>query len=221
MKRRVLLLLGAASMSAASVVGTSAITATPAAAQTFNPGASIGYVIGLFGCVFNGIAAPATVGDCLRANLRGLLGSLGLPAGFPSGNAGAAGPTAPGSNAPSLKLPTNVSGFLRTLPPALQTNPVADAVAPAAPIRQLVPAPVLNTGLSTSAPSVTERIKSSLPKVPTPAEISLFNISDNAPVDNSGAPISGADVLQLIALGAVGAAGVTAVTRRRMAAVRS
>lgn len=216
MKRRVFLLLGATTMTVASVAGISGITATPAAAQTA-PTTGIGYVIGLFTCFTD----PLNLGSCIRQNLRGLLGSLfGLPPTAPNSTAApSATPVAPGSNAPTLNLPANITGFLRTLPPALQTAPVAPVETAVAPVNQLIPTPVLNRGLTSSAPSLptAASLRSSLPKLPTATEIRLLNIADNSADTDAGSPINASDVLMLVGLGAA-AAAVTAASRRRAAA---
>ena len=221
MKRRVFVLLGAATMTLVSVAGISGVTAPPAAAQTAPPTEGLGYVINLVGCV-----TSTNIGLCIRTNLRGLINSLfsflpASPPTIPMSNATpSAAPSTPGTNAPTLNLPAQITGFLRQLPPALQTTPVAPAAAPVAPLNQLIPAPVVNRGLTTSAPRLpgASSIRSSLPKVPTAADIKLFSISDNAPVASSGSPVSGGDMMAMIGLGAVGAAAVTAATRRRAAA---
>lgn len=209
MKQRVLLLIGATSLVLASVAGMTAITAPPAAAAT-TPG---GYVLNLADCVTN---PQGPILGCLVQNLRGLLLSLRLPTfpnptvSAPAASTPTAGPALPGTNAPTLQLPSNVTKVIDSLPAQLHTAPVADATAPIAKLRQLVP---------TVKPKATSSsVKTALPKLPTPANVRLVNIADTETPSNSGSPVSSTDVLMLMGLGLAGAAGVTAVTRRRAAA---
>jgi hypothetical protein len=202
MKRRILLLAAASTMSITSLVGFTAATTAPAAAAT-NPFTAIGYIIQ---CI-----TPQHLindfGQCLVNAIENLVASLGLPVFPTSANANAKTapklPTLPGSNAPSLNLPTNVTSMLKTLPPALQTTPVASQPTVNAPIRNLVP--------SLSAPRAGV---ASLPKLPTITPINFLNVADTkAP---SSSPVSANDILVLASLGLLGASGVV-VRRRAMA----
>jgi hypothetical protein len=202
MKRRILLLAAASTMSITSLVGFTAATTAPAAAAP-NPFVAIGYIIQ---CI-----TPQHLlndfGQCLVNAIEDLVANLGLPV-FPTSASTKANiapklPTAPGSNAPALNLPANITSMLKTLPPALQTTPVASQPTVNAPIRNLVPSLITpRAGLA------------SLPKLPTITPIDFLNVSDTkAP---SSSPVSSSDILVLASLGLLGASGVV-VRRRAMA----
>ncbi len=208
-------------MTITTTVGVGLVSATPAAAQTSPPPTGgLGYVIDLVGCVT--APDPATcvrqsVQNIVQAILRLLPFNLPTPASTPTGNA--VTPSAPQVNAPTLNLPSRISTQLGSLPDALRTPPVADATAPLAPLRQLIPTPSRTTGLTNVAPkaALSKLATAKLPSTPTASKIRLLNIADTE-APSAGSPVSGGDVMLLLGLGLAGAAGVTAVTRRRAAA---
>jgi hypothetical protein len=202
MKRRLFLLLGASTMTVTSLAGFTTATAAPAAAAIPDPLVAIGYIIQCLTpqTILNNFAV------CLVNAIEDLVASLSLPTSLgnlSTPNVAPKLPTLPGSNAPTLSLPTNVQSILKTLPPALQTNPVASAPAVNAPIKQLIPTLSPKAGAS------------SLPKVPTITPIKFLNASDSTAA--SGSPISATDAAGVAVLVLMAASAVT--FRRRAAAI--
>ncbi|HUR78139.1 MAG TPA: hypothetical protein VMZ22_09345 [Acidimicrobiales bacterium] len=200
MKRRILLLAGATAMSLTSVLGVSIANPAPASANGF---ATIGYIIQCLSPqhLFHDFAF------CLREALEDLLSTIGLPA-FPGFPTSAAAPTSGGK----ITLPTNIANSIKTLPPALQTNPVAAAPSVNAPVRELIPS-LSNLNLGSRSASVPG---AGVTK-PVASPISLFNIAETSKPASSN-PVSGNDLAGVVGLGLVGTAIFGAMRRR--AAVR-
>jgi hypothetical protein len=201
MKRRLFLLLGASTMTVTSLVGFTAVSASPAgaapAAANWQPGVLIGYIIQCLTLdhLLNNF------GVCINNAVHNIIAALPLPSSL--GANAATLPKLPGQNAAPLALPGNVSGILKTLPPALQTNPVASAAPVSAPISQLIPTVKPRTSAL------------SLPKLPTSTPINFLNAADSkAP---SSSPVSATDAVAIAGIGLLGL-GTVAMRRRALSA---
>jgi hypothetical protein len=201
MKRRLFLLLGASTMALTSLAGFSVASPTPAAAAPSDPLVAIGYIIDCL--TLDHLITD--FGPCLVNAIEKIVSTLSLPTSL-GANSLPKLPTklSPGTNAPTLSLPTKVHSIIDTLPPALHTTPVASLPAVQAPIKNLIP----TRAKSSSAKA--------LPKLPALTDIKFLNASDSKASSN---PVSSTDAVGIAALVLLGAGALT--YRRRAGAVAS